>query len=118
MPSPTYLVADLFCGAGGTSTSASRAIAAIGGRTELVAVNHWPTAVATHSRNHPQARHAVADVSTSDLAALVPEGRLDLLLASPECRYYSRARGGKPVGDQGRMNPWAIHNWITQLDTR
>lgn len=118
MSQPTYLVADLFCGTGGTSTGASRAIAAIGGRMELVAVNHWPTAIETHSRNHPQARHTVADVSTADPEALVPEGRLDLLLASPECRYFSCARGGKPVRDQGRMNPWSIHNWITRLATR
>ena len=76
MPRPTYLVADLFCGAGGTSTGASRAIAAIGGRMELVAVNHWETAIATHTRNHPQARHILADVSTADPGMLVPEGRL------------------------------------------
>lgn len=114
----TYLVADLFCGAGGSSTGAARAITDIGGRMNLVAVNHWETAIATHSRNHPQARHIIADVSTADPEALVPEGRLDLLLASPECRYYSRARGGKPVKDQGRMNPWAIHDWLTKLNIR
>ena len=59
MPStnvPTYLVADLFCGAGGSSTGSARAITDIGGRMNLVAVNHWETAIATHSRNHPQAR--------------------------------------------------------------
>ena len=114
----TYLVADLFCGAGGSSTGAQRAITDIGGRMNLVAVNHWETAIATHSHNHPQARHIIADVSTADPETLVPEGYLDLLLASPECRYYSRARGGKPVNDQGRMNPWAIHDWLTKLNIR
>ena len=114
----TYLVADLFCGAGGSSTGAKKAIAEIGGSMELVAVNHWSTAVATHAANHPSARHLVEDVSIVDPEAVVEEGRLDLLMASPECKFYSRARGGKPVHDQGRMNPWAIHNWLTKLDVR
>ena len=118
MPTRIFHVADLFCGAGGSSTGAQRAIAAIGGRMELVAVNHWNTAIATHSANHPDATHLVEDVSMVDPEAIVPEGRLDLLMASPECTYHSRARGGKPIHDQGRMNPWAIHNWLTKLDVR
>ena len=118
MVTDTYLVADLFCGAGGSSTGAQKAIAEIGGRMDLVAINHWPTAIATHSANHPTARHLVEDVSMVDPEAVVEEGRLDLLMASPECKFYSRARGGKPVHDQGRMNPWAIHNWLTKLDVK
>ena len=114
----TYLVADLFCGAGGSSTGAQRAITEIGGEMELVAINHWNTAVATHQANHPTARHLVEDVSVVDPEAVVKEGRLDLLMASPECKYYSRARGGKPIHDQGRMNPWVVHNWLTKLDVR
>ncbi len=114
----TFLVADLFCGAGGSSTGAKRAIEDLGRSMELVAVNHWNTAVATHQANHPTARHLVEDVSIVDPEAVVPEGRLDLLMASPECTYHSRARGGKPIHDQGRMNPWAIHNWLTRLDVR
>ena len=112
----TYLIADLFCEAGGSSTGAQKAIAEIGGTMELVAVNHWNTAIATHAANHAAARHLVEDVSIVDPEAVVEEGRLDLLMASPECKFYSRARGGKPVHDQGRMNPWAIHNWLTKLD--
>ena len=114
----TYLVADLFCGAGGSSTGAQKAIAEIGGTMDLVAINHWHTAVETHAANHPNARHLVEDVSMVDPEAVVEEGCLDLLMASPECKFYSRARGGKPVHDQGRMNPWAIHNWLTKLDVR
>jgi DNA (cytosine-5)-methyltransferase 1 len=45
----------------------------------------------------------------------VPEGKLDLLMASPTCTYHSRARGGKPINDQGRMDPWAIIHWCTEL---
>lgn len=116
MPDRIFQVADLFCGAGGSSTGAQRAIADIGGEMDLVAVNHWQTAIETHSVNHPNARHVVEDVSIVDPEAIVEGGRLDLLMASPECTYHSRARGGKPIHDQGRMNPWAIHNWLTRLD--
>ena len=111
-----YTVADLFCGAGGSSTGAAKAVAEIGGRMELVAVNHWPLAVATHQQNHPQARHYVQDLDGADPQAIVPEGRLDLLMASPECRYWSRASGGKPKQDQGRMNPWIVQRWLTAID--
>ena len=109
-------VVDLFCGAGGSSTGAEKAIAGIGGEMELVAVNHWNTAVATHAANHPTARHLVEDVSIVDPEEVVKEGRLDLLMASPECRFHSRARGGKPIHDQGRIHAWVIFNWLTKLD--
>ena len=117
MISPTY-VADLFCGAGGSSTGAEKAIQEIGGRMELVAVNHWPIAVQTHQSNHPTAQHYLQDLDKADPEEIVPNRYLDLLMASPECRYYSRARGGKPVHDQGRMNPWVVHRWLTSLNVK
>lgn len=110
-----YRIADLFCGAGGFSAGADRAVRALGGTMRLVAVNHWPTAVATHAANHPDGRHVVADLAAADPYDLAPDG-LDLLLASPECRYYSKANGGRTTQDQGRMNPWIVHDWITKLD--
>ncbi len=115
---PTYLVADLFCGAGGTTTGAARAAADINAEIDLVAVNHWPIAIETHKKNHPKARHYVQNLEGTDPEEIVPEGRLDLLMASPECRFYSRARGGKPMNDQQRMNPWIIQRWLTSLNIR
>lgn len=112
------LIADLFCGAGGSSTGAEKAVRSIGRKMTLVCINHWPVAIETHKLNHPSARHYVEDVTVADPNIIVPEGYLDLLMASPECRFYSRARGGKPVHDQGRMNPWAIHRWLTALDVK
>ena len=114
----TFLVADLFCGAGGSSTGAQKAIAAMNGRMDLVAVNHWPTAVKTHSLNHPQARHYVQNLETADPETIVPDGYLDLLMASPECRFFSRARGGKPTQEQGRMSPWIVQRWLTSINVR
>ena len=113
-----YQVADLFCGAGGSSTGAEKAIEEIGGKMELVAVNHWPIAVQTHQLNHPTAQHYLQDLDKADPEEIVPNRCLDLLMASPECRFYSRARGGKPIHDQGRMNPWIVHRWLTSLNVR
>ena len=117
-PAVTFSVADLFCGAGGSSTGALKAINNIGAQMDLVAVNHWPVAVQTHQNNHPTARHYVEDLDQADPETIVPEGCLDLLMASPECRFHSRARGGKPIHDQGRMHPWVVQRWITSLDVR
>ena len=113
-----YQVADLFCGAGGSSTGAEKAIEEIGGKMELVAVNHWPIAVQTHQLNHPTAQHYLQDLDKADPEEIVPNRYLDLLMASPECRFYSRARGGKPIHDQGRMHPWIVHRWLTSLNVR
>lgn len=114
----TLLVADLFCGAGGFSTGAVRALARLGHKAVLTCVNHWPIAIETHSRNHPEARHYCQDLATVRPAAVVPEGRLDLLMASPTCTFHSRARGGKPTSDQQRMDPWHVVTWLTELRVR
>jgi DNA (cytosine-5)-methyltransferase 1 len=113
-----YLAADLFCGAGGTSTGAERAVRAQNAEMILVCVNHWPLAIETHQANHPEAMHYLEDITQADPVKIVPWGWLDLLCASPECTHFSRARGGKPVNNQSRMNPWAILTWITKLNVR
>lgn len=111
------LVADLFCGAGGSSTGARQAIESdLGRRMLLTCVNHWDRAIETHKRMHPEARHYCQDVATARPIECVPEGRLDLLLASPTCTYHSRARGGRPTSDQQRMDPWHVVTWLTELD--
>lgn len=112
------LVADLFCGAGGTSTGARRAIEAAGRSMRLVAVNHWPVAISTHSANHPDAIHFCADLASVRPIEAVPGGKLDLLVASPTCTYHSRARGGRPIADQQRIDPWHLIPWLTELKVR
>jgi DNA (cytosine-5)-methyltransferase 1 len=109
------LVADLLCGAGGSSTGCGRALADLGLEMELVCVNHWGVAIETHRRNHPEARHYVQDIATVRPHILVPEGYLDLLMASPTCTHHSVARGGKPTSDQQRSDPWHIITWLTEL---
>jgi DNA (cytosine-5)-methyltransferase 1 len=109
------LVADLLCGAGGSSTGCARALNDLGLEMELVCVNHWPIAIETHTKNHPQARHYCQDIATVRPHLLVPEGYLDLLMASPTCTHHSVARGGKPTSDQQRSDPWHIITWMTEL---
>jgi DNA (cytosine-5)-methyltransferase 1 len=112
------LVADLLCGAGGSSTGCARALAELGLDMELVCVNHWPVAIETHKKNHPQARHYVQDIATVRPHLIVPEGYLDLLMASPTCTHHSVARGGKPTSDQQRSDPWHIVTWLAELRVR
>lgn len=111
------LVGDLFCGAGGLSNGAARAMRELGRPVQLIAVNHWPVAIETNRRNH--ADHAdrihCADLESALPLTLVPEGRLDLLIAAPSCVFHSRARGGRPVHDQQRMDPWHVVRWCTEL---
>ena len=109
------LIADLFCGAGGSSSGAKRALARLGLKMTLACVNHWPVAIATHKKNHPEARHYCMDLESAKPEEIVPEGRLDLLMASPTCTHHSRARGGKPTSDQQRMDPWHVVRWCTAL---
>jgi DNA (cytosine-5)-methyltransferase 1 len=114
-PPRAVRVADLFCGAGGSSTGAQKALAKLGLMMDLCAVNHWPVAIETHSRNHPAAQHYCMDIEVAKPEELVPEGRLDLLMASPTCTFHSRARGGRPINDQQRMDPWHVVRWCTTL---
>ena len=113
-----FIAADLFCGAGGSSTGLVRAAEQRTQAIDLLAVNHWPVAVATHTRNHPWARHLCADLSSVDPSKVVPGGRLDLLIASPECTHHSNARGGKPCSDQSRASAWHVMHWCERLDVR
>ncbi|WP_063695131.1 DNA cytosine methyltransferase [Bradyrhizobium embrapense] len=109
------LVADLLCGAGGSSTGCARALAELGLEMELVCVNHWGIAIETHKKNHPLARHYCEDIAAVRPHIIVPEGYLDLLMASPTCTHHSVARGGKPTSDQQRSDPWHIITWLTEL---
>jgi DNA (cytosine-5)-methyltransferase 1 len=110
-----YRIADLFCGAGGTSAGAMEAVLVLGKKPELTAINHWPRAIETHTANHPEARHLCTGVDSVNPRDLFAEGELDLLWASPECTHHSRARGGKPMSDQSRATAWCVVRWAEAL---
>lgn len=107
--------ADLFCGAGGTSTGLVMAAEALGLKVNLVAINHWEVAVSTHAANHPGAMHLCESLEQVDPKRIYPRGRLNLLLASPECIHHSVARGGVPCSDQSRSTAWHIVRWASSI---
>jgi DNA (cytosine-5)-methyltransferase 1 len=107
--------ADLFCGAGGTSSGLVAAAHELGLEVELTAINHWPVAIATHSANYPWARHICARIEEVQPRDVVPGGRLHLLVASPECTFHSVARGGRPIEDQKRVPAWGVIQWVQEL---
>ena len=112
----TFRMVDLFAGAGGFSEGFRRVCERSGVRMDLTAINHWPTAVETHSRNHPDARHfceSVYEVNPLDVAR---DGRLDCLTASPECIYHSNARGGGPCDEQSRSGAQDILRWVSAIE--
>jgi DNA (cytosine-5)-methyltransferase 1 len=107
--------ADLFCGAGGTSTGLVMAAEALGLKVNLVAINHWEVAVNTHAANHPGAMHLCETIEQVDPRKIYPRGRLNLLLASPECIHHSVARGGVPCSEQSRATAWHIVRWASSI---
>lgn len=111
----TIYAADLYCGAGGASAGLVSAARDLGARVDLVAVNHWPVAIETHSANFPGSVHLLNDVEKVMPRDAVPGGRLTLLLAGPSCVHFSQARGGKPVSDQQRSSAWEIVRWARDL---
>lgn len=114
----TIRAVDLFCGAGGTSTGLQLACKTLGLKLQLIAINHWDIAIKTHSQNHPEADHFCTNIDLIDPRKAVPSGKLDLLVASPECTHHSIARGGKPINDQSRTSAWRVVEWASQLDIK
>lgn len=110
--------ADLFCGAGGFSQGALDAASDLNVQLDLVAINHWLTAIETQRRNHPNIRAHCMTLEAARPEDLVPGGMLDILVASPECTHFSSARGGKPTSDQNRVSAWHIVRWATSLRIR
>lgn len=88
---------DMFCGAGGTTTGATRA-----GVVVRMAMNHWRRAIETHNSNYPTIDHALADISQADPRHYP---HTTLLLASPECTNHSLAKGRVRKG-QGQPGLW------------
>ena len=109
------VAADLFCGAGGSSSGLVDACQDLGYKLNLSAINHWLIALQSHKANYPWANHYQQNVDAIDPLKLWPSGRLDILIASPECPHFSLARGGKPINDQMRTSPDSVPKWLNRL---
>jgi DNA (cytosine-5)-methyltransferase 1 len=112
------LIIDNFAGGGGASTGIEAAL----GRPIDVAINHDAEAVAMHRLNHPRTFHYCQDVWAVDPVEVVraasarrghPGIMLPVLLAwfSPDCKHFSKAKGGKPVEKGIRDLAWVVVKW-------
>lgn len=110
-----YAVADLFCGAGGTSSGMIEALKILGYDPKLTGVNHNPIAIATSSLNHPDGRHLCTGVDDVDPRTLYRPWELQVMWASPECTHHSVARGGRPMNDQSRATAMCVIRWAEAL---
>lgn len=110
----TGLIVDLFAGGGG----ASHGIRLATGRSPDVGINHSWHALRNHHLNHPETSHLVDDIRQA-VPLVVTRGRpVDLLWASPDCRHFSRAKGGKPCNPKIRTLPWEITRWAREAKPR
>lgn len=104
----TGLLIDVFAGFGGGSIASERAH----GRPVNIAINHWPSAIEYHTRNHPlPTLHLTSDVREVDPLATCGDYPVLHAHFSPDCRHFSSAKGGQPVSDKVRALPWVILNW-------
>jgi DNA (cytosine-5)-methyltransferase 1 len=114
LPLAGELVIDNFAGGGGASTGIERAI----GRPVDIAINHDPQAIAMHQANHPQTLHlceSVWDVNPREVCAGRPVG---LAWFSPDCKHFSKAKGGKPVEKKIRGLAWVAVRWAATVKPR
>jgi DNA (cytosine-5)-methyltransferase 1 len=114
LPLSHELVIDLFAGGGGASTGIEQAI----GRHVDIAVNHDPEAVSLHEANHPQTKHFCSDVFEVDPLTVTNGQRVGLLWASPDCKHFSKAKGGKPVSKKIRGLAWVVVKWAKLVRPR
>lgn len=114
LPIASELVVDLFAGGGGASTGIEQAI----GRHVDIAINHDPEAISLHEANHPQTRHFVSDVFEVDPVVVTDGQPVGLLWASPDCKHFSKAKGGKPVSKKIRSLAWVVVKWAAAVKPR
>jgi DNA (cytosine-5)-methyltransferase 1 len=108
------LVIDSFAGGGGASLGIAWAL----GRGPDVAINHDAAAIAMHAANHPETRHVSEDVWKTAPRQVTRGRPVGLLWASPDCKHFSRAKGGKPVEKRIRSLAWVVVRWADQCRPR
>ncbi len=109
------LIIDSFAGGGGASTGIERAL----GRSPDIAINHDADALALHESNHPETEHMVSDIWQVNPSKVVADrGPVGLLWASPDCKHFSKAKGGKPVSPRVRGLAWVVTKWAAKARPR
>jgi DNA (cytosine-5)-methyltransferase 1 len=108
------LVVDNFAGGGGASTGISLAL----GRSVDIAINHDPAAIAMHKANHPDTRHYCESVWDVDPRKVTEGKPVALCWFSPDCKHFSKAKGGKPVDKSIRGLAWVAVRWAATVKPR
>jgi DNA (cytosine-5)-methyltransferase 1 len=108
---PRDLIIDSFAGGGGASEGIRAAI----GRDPDYALNHDAKALAMHRINHPDTVHIEEDVWNVDAVGLCGGRPVGLLWMSPDCKHFSKAKGGKPREKAIRGLAWVGVRWVKSL---
>ncbi|MEN1990294.1 DNA cytosine methyltransferase [Paenibacillus hubeiensis] len=108
------IIVDNFAGGGGASTGIELAT----GRSPEIAINHDLEAIAMHEANHPESEHyceSVWDVNPIEAVRGRPVG---LAWFSPDCKHFSKAKGGTPVKKEIRGLAWVAMRWADTVRPR
>lgn len=101
------LIVDNFAGGGGASTGIEMAT----GYSVDIAINHDPEAIRMHKTNHPNTKHYCEDVWQVDPVVACNGHPVGLAWFSPDCKHFSKAKGGKPKDKFIRGLAWVACRW-------
>lgn len=101
------LIVDNFAGGGGASTGIELAT----GYSVDIAINHDPEAIRIHKTNHPNTIHYCEDVWQVDPVKACKGHPVALAWFSPDCKHFSKAKGGKPKDKNIRGLAWVACRW-------
>lgn len=102
-----YLFVDNFAGGGGASTGIELAT----GYSVDIAINHDPEAIRMHKANHPNTKHYCENVWAVDPVKACGGHPVGLAWFSPDCKHFSKAKGGKPKDKNIRGLAWVACRW-------
>lgn len=108
------IIVDNFAGGGGASTGIELAT----GRPVDIAINHDPDAILMHKTNHPYTEHYQESVWNIDPVAVCKGRKVGLAWFSPDCKHFSKAKGGKPVEKKIRGLAWIVLKWAGTVRPR
>lgn len=101
------LIVDNFAGGGGASTGIEMAT----GYSVDIAINHDPEAIKMHKANHPNTKHYCENVWAVDPVKACNGHPVGLAWFSPDCKHFSKAKGGKPKDKNIRGLAWVALRW-------
>ena len=101
------LIVDNFAGGGGASTGIEMAT----GISVDIAINHDPEAIKMHKANHPSTKHYCESVWDVDPVKACKGRPVALAWFSPDCKHFSKAKGGKPKDKNIRGLAWVALRW-------